>query len=166
MQLVLIRHGIAEDRATFEGADDSLRPLTKQGRWKMERVATGLRREVRSLDILATSPLRRAAQTAAVVAEAFRDIAITTAPSFAPDTPLEAALEWVYRHRSRETIAVVGHEPHLGALATWLMTGEREPRLSFRKGGACLLEFAAPPRVGEAQLLWMLTPALLRRIGD
>ena len=166
MHLLLIRHGIAEDRETFAGKDDTLRPLTKQGRWKMERVAKGLSHVVRSIDLLATSPLLRASQTAAVLAAAYHDMAVTTAPPFAPDTPLENALEWIYRHRARPTVAVVGHEPHLGELATWLLAGERESRLPFRKGGACLLEFGGPPKAATAQLVWMLTPALLRRLGD
>jgi phosphohistidine phosphatase SixA len=56
MQLILIRHGIAEDRAA--GEDDALRALTKEGREKMTRVARGLRCAVDSIDLLASSALR------------------------------------------------------------------------------------------------------------
>jgi phosphohistidine phosphatase len=168
MQLVLIRHAIAEDRETFAstGRPDTLRPLTKQGRWKMERVAKGLRRAVRSIDLLASSPLLRATETAAIVSAAYHGVDVSSVPAFAPDALPEPALEWLRRHRSFGTVAVVGHEPSLGAFATWLLTGLRESRTPLRKGGACAIQFVGAPREGEGQLLWMLPPALLRRVGE
>src|SRR5271169_3309248 len=97
MQLVLVRHGIAEDREEFAatGQDDALRPLTKHGRWKMEHIARGLRRGVSALDILVSSPLRRAQQTAKIIAAAYGDIEIKTAPVFVPETPLAEVLAWI-----------------------------------------------------------------------
>jgi len=168
MELVLIRHGVAEDREAFAAGkrDDALRPLTKQGRWKMERVAKGLRRTVRSIDLLASSPLVRAMETAAIVSAGYGGLKVSTAPAFAPDGSMDACLEWLRRHGSVRTLAVVGHEPSLGALATWLLTGTRESRIPLRKGGVCGIEFTAPPRAGEGQLLWLLTPAQLRRLGE
>jgi phosphohistidine phosphatase len=168
MQVVLIRHGIAEDREAFatEGEDDALRPLTKQGRWKMERVARGLRQAVRSIDVLATSPLVRATQTAEIIATVYRDIEVVTVPAFAPDAPLNAGLDWLRRQRSVEVVAVVGHEPHMGTLATWLLTDLAESRIPLRKGGACAIEFSGLPRAGVGNLAWTLTPALLRRLGE
>jgi phosphohistidine phosphatase SixA len=51
MQLVLIRHGIAENKAKFgaRGQDDSLRPLTKEGRRTMARNARGLCRVIKGI---------------------------------------------------------------------------------------------------------------------
>jgi len=66
MQLLLIRHAIAEDRFEFArtGQSDYYRPLTERGRARMARGATGLRTLVPDIDVLATSPLTRAVQTA------------------------------------------------------------------------------------------------------
>jgi phosphohistidine phosphatase len=168
MQLVLIRHAIAEDREAFAagGEDDALRPLTKQGRWKMEGVARGLRQAIRSIDLLATSPLVRATQTAAIVAGVYHDIEVVTVPAFAPDAPLNSGLDWLRRQRSAEAVAVVGHEPHLGTFATWLLTDLAESRIPLRKGGACAIEFSGLPRASTGKLVWTLTPALLRRLGE
>jgi phosphohistidine phosphatase len=168
MRLVLIRHGIAEDRVEFAatGHDDALRPLTKHGRWKMERIAHGLRRAVSAFDILASSPLRRAQQTAKLVAGAYGDIEVTTAPALAPETPLAEVLAWLRRQPATTTLAVVGHEPQLGELSTWLLTGRPESRIEFRKGGACELEFDGRPNAGSGRLSWALTPALLRGLAD
>jgi phosphohistidine phosphatase len=167
MQLVIVRHGVAEDRDRFaeRGQDDALRPLTKEGRWKMERNARGLRRAISALDVLATSPLRRAEQTARIIADAYHGIDVVTVPALAPDGPLDDVLAWLRRQRASATVAVVGHEPQLGVLATWLLTGDRHSHVAFRKGGACLIEFEGRPAAGAGQLVWALTPTLLRRLS-
>lgn len=168
MRLLVIRHGDAVEREEFaeSGQDDALRPLTEEGTRKTERNAKALRRVVDALDVLAASPLLRAAQTAGVVAAAYDDVAVTTVPALSPDSPLDDFLAWLRQRRETEVVAAVGHEPHLGTLVTWLLTGVEESHTPLRKGGACFLEFDGRPRPGGARLLWALTPALLRLIGD
>src|SRR5580704_3446332 len=168
MQLILIRHGIAEDRAEFAatGNPDSERPLTKQGQWKMERLAGGLRRAVSALDVLGSSPFRRAEQTARIVSRAFHDIQVTTVPALAPTGPADNVLKWLKHHLAATTVAIVGHEPQLGELTTWLVTGTASSGVEFRKSGACLVEFKGRANAGSGRLQWMLTPALLRDLAD
>ncbi|MFL5576556.1 MAG: phosphohistidine phosphatase SixA [Gemmatimonadaceae bacterium] len=168
MQLLLVRHAIAEEREAFArtGQDDSLRPLTKEGKWKMERIAKGLRRAAGAIDLVATSPFVRAAETAKLLARACGDPPVDEVGALTPDAEPDALLRWLRRRRAPELVAVVGHEPHLGCLATWLLAGLAEPRLPFKKGGACLLELDARPRAGGATLAWALTPSLLRRLAD
>jgi phosphohistidine phosphatase len=166
MQLLVIRHAIAMAQEGFasSGADDALRPLTDEGRRKMAAGAKGIRELVPTLDVLAASPLVRAQQTAAIVAEAYGDVRVVTTPSLRPDSAPKEFLAWLKTQKG-DVVAVVGHEPHLGMLVTWLMTGLTESRVPLRKGGACLLELAAPPREGDAMLQWALTPSQLRRMG-
>jgi phosphohistidine phosphatase len=128
----------------------------------MQRVAKGLRRVVGKLDVLGSSPLLRAMQTADIVAGKFPGVDIATVKALQPDGALPAFVTWLRKQRDAETVAVVGHEPHLGRLVTWLLTGVDEPRVPLKKGGACLLQFPALPRKGGATLQWALTPALLR----
>ncbi len=73
MQLLVVRHGIAMEREAWarEHSDDSDRPLTAEGKKKMKECAKGLRALVPRLDVLATSPLTRALQTAAIMAKAY-----------------------------------------------------------------------------------------------
>jgi phosphohistidine phosphatase len=168
MKLLLVRHGIAEDQEEFAKTkqDDTLRPLTKEGRWKMERVSKGLRRAVPAVDVLAASPLVRAAQTAKIIAARYGDLSVATTPSLEPNASFDSFLSWLKRQRGAQTVAAVGHEPHLGGLATWLLTGSEISKISFRKGGACLLEFESAPSAGGGVLLWALTPALLRALAN
>jgi phosphohistidine phosphatase len=167
MQLVVIRHAIAQEREEFAptGRDDSLRPLTDKGSAKMKKAAAGLRELVPEISVLAASPFTRAQQTARIVAAEYEDIRVITTSTLEPDSELEAFAEWL-RTRRGDTIAVVGHEPHLGSLVTWLMTGLEESRVPLRKGAACLLEFPARAEPGTALLQWALTASQLGRLAD
>jgi phosphohistidine phosphatase len=164
MRLLIIRHAIAEDRDAFasSGRDDSERPLTDEGRDKMRRVAAGFRRAVPQIDLLAASPYTRAMQTAELVAEAYGIDDIEKVDALVPDAPLQRFLVWLERRSTAEVVAIVGHEPHLGELVTWLMSGLRESRVEMKKGGAALLEFEGQPGAGEGVLEWLMTAGQLR----
>ena len=88
-----------------------------------------------------------------------------TTASLDPDSELEAFAEWL-RARRADVVAVVGHEPHLGTLVTWLLTGLDDSRVPMRKGAACLLEFRSRPAPGKARLHWALTASQLGRLAD
>ena len=167
MLLVVIRHAIALTREEFArtGRDDSLRPLSDRGREKMKEAATGLRALVPSIDVLAASPLTRAQQTARIVAKEYDGLDVGTTSSLEPDSELETFAEWL-RARRADVVAVVGHEPHLGTLVTWLLTGFEESRVPMRKGAACLLEFRSRPAPAKARLHWALTASQLGRLAD
>ena len=170
MQLLVIRHAIAEDAETFAGTgrDDSERPLTEEGRDKMRRGVEGLRRLVTKIELLAASPYVRAMQTAELVAEGYGWDAdrITRVESLVPDAPLERFQSWVQRQSKARTIAIVGHEPHLSILVTWMMSGLRESRLELKKGGACLLEFDGQPGPGVGVMQWLMTAGQLRDVPE
>ena len=74
-------------------------------------------------------------------------------------------MPWLQQHGTVDLVAIVGHEPHLGILVTWLMAGLNASRVALKKGSACLLEFPDTVAGGSATLLWLLTPSQLRRIG-
>jgi len=166
MQLLVIRHAIAEDREAFaaSGRDDSERPLTDEGRTKMRRVAERLRRLAPSLDLLASSPYARAMETARIVASEYglRDEDIKVVDGLVPDAPLQQFVSWIERRKRVKVAAIVGHEPHLGQLVTWLMSGLPESRVELKKGGACLLEFDGQPGPGVGVMKWLVRPGLLR----
>jgi phosphohistidine phosphatase len=169
VELLVIRHGVAEEREDFAatGKDDSLRPLTKEGRWKMERGAKALRQALPSLDVIATSPFTRAAQTAKIVAAAYDDVGVEQVDALTPESRPQDFLAWLRKRDAGDRVAAVGHEPHLGMLVYWLLSGESVAgRIAMKKGGACLLELDLRSRAPKATLLWSLTPSIMRRLGD
>jgi len=166
MKLLVIRHAIAEDREewAFSGKPDAERPLTKDGRDRMRRSARGLHAIVSRLDLVATSPLLRAVQTAEMVADEYGGRELTIVQELSPEYQPESLLPWLRAHERDTTVAVVGHEPHLSFLVGWLLTGRHESFVEMKKGGACLLEFDDPPAAGNATLVWSLAPGHLREL--
>ena len=167
MDLLIIRHAPAEDREVFArtGRPDGERPLTEDGRRKMALAARGLAAVVPKLDVLATSPLVRALETAEIVARGYKGVTPEAAKPLASGGPRSELLAWLRKRGRANVVAIVGHAPDLDEHAAWLLTGDPEPLFQLKKGGACLLRFSTAPDPGTATLRWLLTPALLRALG-
>src|SRR6185503_18346353 len=116
----------------------SERPLTKDGLRRTRDAAAGIARVVEDCELVATSPWKRAAQTAAAVAKAL-DADLVECPALTPDAHLDDALAWL-KTRKEKSLALVGHEPHLSELASWLLTGTKRSVLRLKKPQALLLD--------------------------
>ncbi|MEI6828485.1 MAG: histidine phosphatase family protein [Synechococcaceae cyanobacterium ELA445] len=139
-ELLLLRHGIAEDRAL--GLEDAQRPLTPRGR---ERTAKVLERLVAlglAGDAMVSSPLVRAFQTAELAVAAGLADGFEPSTALAPGGQPEPLLE-----RLGQRLILVGHEPDLSELAAQLC-GAPAGCLRLRKAGVILLEL--PQAEGEA----------------
>ena len=168
MDLLVIRHAIAMEREDFAAidSDDDRRPLTDAGARKMRRVASGIRALVDHVDLIATSPLTRAMQTAQIVSGAYGTAATRTVDALRPENTPKSFIDWVRANELGDVCAIVGHEPNLSQLVTWLMTGVDESRVVLKKGGACLVGFGGAPGAGAGTLRWLLTPSqLIERAG-
>jgi phosphohistidine phosphatase len=164
-ELYLIRHGVAAERGE-NYPDDTKRPLTSRGIQKLRREAKALNALDVSFDVILTSPLVRTRQTAEALASGLRvPPPVINAPSLAPAGTHNAIVDELAKqsHR-RKRIAVVGHEPGIGELAARLL-GLRKP-VEFKKGAICRIDVTALPPTGPGQLRWLLTPRMLRKIGD
>jgi phosphohistidine phosphatase len=167
MRLLIVRHGIAEDIQEFgrKGRPDALRPLTDAGHRKMRRAARGLHHLVPELSLLASSPLTRAVQTSKILARRYPDLKTVQIAALSPRKPVAHILEWLQKNKSAGAIALVGHEPHLSMLVGWMVTGLKESFITFKKGGAALLEIEGDPGPGRAKLAWLLKPGQLRDLA-
>lgn len=167
VNLLVIRHAIAERREAFSrtGEDDSQRPVTASGRKRMEQCVKGLRRLVPEIHSLATSPLTRAVQTADIVAAVYGTVVPVQLEHLAPGGERRAVLSWIQMQPDGSTVAVVGHEPDLGAMVSWLLSSAGRQFVQLKKGGACLLTWGPHVTAGDADLVWLLTSGQLRRIG-
>jgi len=160
MKLLVIRHGIAMDRDEFaeSGEPDNLRPLTKEGKRELKDVAKWLGKKVKEIDILATSPLTRARETAEIIGEVFEIEQPEITNSLDPDSSLEDFQQWCALYAEKNVVAVVGHEPHLSSLVTWLISGKRDPRIELKKGGVAMIDFEGGAQHDSGTLRWLLTP--------
>ena len=164
MHLLVVRHGIAEDREAWAPRDDALRPLTEDGKKKMKEATKGLHALIPRLDALATSPLTRAVQTAAILARTYEKAQPVTVDALSPGEHPPAFATWLRTQTAHKTVAVVGHEPGLGTIVSWLTAGIERSFLELGKGGACLLDLGERIDAGEAMLLWVLRPSHLRAL--
>lgn len=164
MQLLVVRHAIAEEREKWAPRDDKLRPLTDDGKKKMKEAAKGLRALVPRVDVLATSPLTRASQTAQLLAKVYERGEPVTVDALAPGQRPPALATWLRTQALEKTVAIVGHEPGLGAIISWLAAGTERSFVELGKGGACLLDLGERIDAGVAMLLWQLRPSQLRAL--
>ena len=167
MKLLVVRHAVAEERELFAatGGSEDLRPLTVRGRERMEEGARGLARIVKRVTVLATSPFTRAEQTAAILSASFEGIEPEALDALRPDGNYRTLSDWLRGLARNDTVAIVGHEPHLSGFICYMLTGREGTFLDLKKGGACLLELSEPVRPGAAVLKWALAPNQLRKIG-
>jgi phosphohistidine phosphatase len=168
MQLLIIRHAIAEDREVFAqtGKPDDHRPLTKKGIRQMKRVAEGLKAIVPEINHIASSPLTRATETADILAKEFGISGTEVIPALLPGAKPEELAAWAQTYARKGMVAVVGHEPYLGALTTWFLGGKGDSRVEFKKGAVCLIEFDEAVGPGMGTLCWLATPKMLRSMGS
>jgi len=161
-QLYLIRHGVAEERGDA-WPDDSKRPLSEDGMERLQRSARGLARLDVWIDMVLTSPLVRARQTADIVATAFDPRpSIITVESLAPGASYPSLVADLEKHARKTRVALVGHEPGIGELAARLI-GSRHS-FEFKKGAVCRIDVEEIPPVGPGDLRWMLTPKVMAAI--
>jgi len=166
VELLIVRHAIAEDREVFAatGLDDALRPLTADGIRKMKRTARGLHEVVASIDVLVSSPFTRANETAEILRREYDLDRVETARELEPETSLDEVGTWLGR-LDQSVVAIVGHEPQLGRLVTYLVSGSEQPGVELKKGGACLIEFEGKPTAGRGRLTWAIPPGILRDLA-
>jgi phosphohistidine phosphatase len=163
LEIYLVRHAPAGKRGP-EWPDDSLRPLTAEGRKSFQKVVKGLAAASVGIDLVLTSPLTRCKQTAEILAEGLHvKPRVQPIDSLAPGAGAAAVVGELARLARRSRIALVGHEPDLGKLAAHLLGMKRVPE--FRKGGACRIDLNGLPPSGPGLLVWFAPPRLLRRMA-
>ncbi len=169
MYLYLIRHAVAVDLDTIFldlNASDESRHLTREGRIKMEQVADRLTAVAVNFDLIVSSPLVRAQQTASILIERQVGAKLETVPDLAPAGNLEAWLNWWEARSTYEpdisSLALIGHEPNLSEWAELLIFGKIYHRIILKKGGIIGLRFLENKiAIGTAQLHCLIPPKYL-----
>src|SRR2546423_6261260 len=106
-------------------------------------------------DLIVTSPLPRAAQTAEIAAE-YLKAKVRKDELLAPGFGLNEARTLLKRHRAK-SLMVVGHEPDFSNVISKL-TGAS---LKLAKAGVALVDVDLSS--GKGRLLWLFPPKLARR---
>ncbi|WP_448562482.1 phosphohistidine phosphatase SixA [Trichothermofontia sp.] len=161
--LYLIRHGIAEERSPDQR--DETRSLTPEGEKKTRKVAERLRSLDLTFDLILTSPLVRASQTAMILQKGGLTKQVEVSTELAPAGQLERWLDWLLIWQAEHpqgSLAIVGHQPHLGDWAEQLVWGRPTGGLVVKKAGIVGIWVpAAMMAIGHCELFWLTSPKLL-----
>jgi phosphohistidine phosphatase len=166
MKLYIVRHAIAAPRGT-PWVEDDARELTDEGRSKMKRIASGLRALKYRPDLILSSPLPRARQTAEIVLEAFnKGIELKMTPSLAPSGVRRELYREIRQYEKKlEGLMIVGHQPSLGEIAGEIVFGSSDHCLEFKKGGVCAIEWKVVRGAPQGTMISLLTPSIMRKIA-
>ena len=155
MILYFLRHGITSDTNTWTG-DDHERPLTNEGVIQIKTIANFLKKIDIKIDAILSSPLKRAVQTAQIIAKSM-DLEVILDKRLAYGFSLESLSEIIAEHPQLAAIMLVGHEPDFSCVVSALTGGSE---IIMKKGGLArvnLIESSSP----KGELVWLLPPKLL-----
>jgi len=160
-----MRHGLAVNRGSVRFSDDAQRPLEAEGKEKMREITEGLKRVGFDVDWIVSSPLVRAVETAGIVAESLASCGpVEVCEALRPGGSAQDLLAFLAKRPNRTRVLVVGHEPDLSDLAARLIGAGSHANLTFKKGGCCMIRFDEFPPRDPGQLVWWMTPRLLRKL--
>jgi phosphohistidine phosphatase len=156
IELYVVRHGIAVGRES--PVEDAFRPLTAKGRRRFRKTAKAFARVARKLDLILTSPLVRAVQTAEILAGEAKHGEVAILEELDPKVPVETLVEAIaLRANGAKAVALVGHEPQLSELVSAL-AGVGADELDLKKGAIVRLDMDDPSETGTADPRWTLQP--------
>jgi phosphohistidine phosphatase len=158
MDLYLIRHAdavpVGEDGVT----DDEQRPLSDKGEKQSKLLGRALKKRGIKFDLVLVSPLLRAQRTAELLIKASdqEKVRVETTSALTPNArPKKLSREML--KVGGERVALVGHMPHLGDLAAWII-GSKKAQIEFAKCGIAQITCGDSPIKGNGMLQWLVPP--------
>ncbi len=161
--ITLFRHGLAVELGERGATEDSARMLSAEGVKRTTRAVRGLSSLGCRPERIVSSPLVRAAETAAIAArKLLEDRDVEFSDLLKPGGSIRQLAAWLGKQRET-SLMLVGHNPGLEILASYLLTGRLRPLLRLKKAGACSLQLGGD---GRATLQWLHTASQLRKLGN
>lgn len=158
MNLYLMRHANAGIRRE-NPAIDAKRALVKEGKDQcilMARLLSALKVQA---DVIVSSPLKRALQTAQLVGtELGYEAKVEVSPALGPNADYAAFLQLVEKYSDREDVLMVGHNPNLFKFLGQLITGNGGAGVRMRKGTVARIAMDKHPPL----LQWLIDPRMAR----
>ena len=163
MRLYLVRHGIAVDHLGGGITRDSERPLTDEGITEMKLVARALLKINKKPDLILSSPLVRARQTAQIIADAF-NMEITLSDTLAPAGSSSLVFKAIAKHADVNQVYLVGHEPDMGMLLNKLTWAGLECEFPFKKAAVARIDVSDMPPTSPGILKWYMPPKIVHAL--
>ena len=161
MNIYIVRHAWAGHYGDSQWPDDSLRPLTEEGKERFAQLVAKLVGRGMTPEFLATSPLVRCVETAKLLAAGIGGAEVVELDELRSGGDVDGLMRWTVRQaRTHQKIAWVGHAPDVNRLAAALI-GDAEGVIHFAKGGVAAIRFDGLPILGGGELQWLVTAKVL-----
>ncbi len=162
MTIYFLRHASA-GKSRPNPKQDEKRPLDKEGIEQCREVGRALATCDTQVDLILSSPLKRATQTAALVGnELGFEGAIKLEAALRPGAKYSDFREMLHKYSKYESIMVVGHNPTESEFCSLLLTEGEDPEvIDLKKCGVARVEFNGK---NFAELTWCITPRLVRAL--
>lgn len=158
MQVLLLRHGIAEDG--HAGLPDAERALTDEGRKKLRQVLQTAAKAGVKPDLILSSPLKRALQTAEIAKRVLKhEGAVQQTKVLAPGGSVEQVWDEIRLYKDQPSILLAGHNPQFEHLAGYLLA-HPNLKMEFKKGALLRVDVESFGAVPRGILRWCLTAKL------
>lgn len=156
MDVYILRHGKAEEAGP--GTGDADRRLTEKGREEIASAGRWIASQGIRFDIIAASPLTRAQETAAIIADALGHKAgAVTWKALAPGGNPDTVCHVIGRHRDARALLLVGHEPLLSTLIGRIISSDGTAAIGLSKGSLAKIREFAFSDGPSGELHWLLT---------
>jgi phosphohistidine phosphatase len=163
MQLYVVEHGIAVEGG--EGIPDEWRPLTDKGRRRFQKTARAFGKLGRKLDLILTSPLVRAVQTAEILARETEPGEVAVLAELDPKFDVEVLRNAIASRAGKaEAVAIVGHEPQLSSVLAAL-SGVSQAEIDLENGTIVRVDVSTLTDGASADPRWWLKPKGTRKKG-
>jgi phosphohistidine phosphatase len=165
MELFILRHGEAGQRSSQ--ASDRTRPLTTAGKGEIVEIAKALKIIGLKFDVIVTSPLKRAYDTAMIVSDIFKiGNRVQTWNELAPEGKRTEVYRKISELREDYTVLIVGHQPLLGEIINDMIHKQKSSpsNLLLKKAGIVRIRLLSKSNIPKGELRWLLSPRILKNI--
>ena len=165
MDIFILRHGEAGKR-TASGGNDSKRSLTAAGIQEITEIAESLEKIGAKFDVILTSPLKRAQQTADLVARQFKvQRRLRQVQELSPEGSKSNLYRMLSSFKEGTSILLVGHNPYLSEMISEVVTDGKYGRINIKKGGVARIRVTNLTPKLKGELRWLITPRLFKLIS-
>jgi phosphohistidine phosphatase len=141
MKLIFLRHGLAEGHFSFDQDADFERELTEEGMSRLNKTFKIFKKVQPSIDVIFSSPLARAIQTAEIFWSYYEDSDLEMMADLDILDDPRHLVEYISFLPSDGCYAFIGHDPHITKVVAALLALHPEHDfMTIKKGGICVLE--------------------------
>ena len=160
-----MRHGDAGNRLS-DPIKDTKRQLTVSGKKEVVEIAKSLKKLGVKFNIIYSSPLARAFQTAKIIAEEYK---FTKQIEQSEELKPNGSKDFLYNKLSKlnidSVILIVGHEPYLSSMINDIISNNKNSNnIILKKAGLSRIKITSTVPTLKGELRWLLTPRILKKI--